>query len=404
LACCTTQRRLALTAAAPAFDVAVIGLGAMGAATLYQLARRGVRAIGVDRFTPPHSFGSSHGETRITRQAIGEGAAYVPLVLRSHAIWDELEAATGTRLIERCGFLAIAAPEARAEMHGTPGFVAATIATAQQFGIVHEVPGATETARRFPQFALRGDETCYYEPGGGYVIPESCIAAQLHEARRLSAALQLDTSVHAIVPDGAGVRIETSAGNFHAARAVVAAGAWVGDFAGAALRPRFQVYRQLLHWLPVTAPERFAPGAAPVFIWSYGADAEDQLYGFPPLPGAALLKCATEYYRATVDPDSDWRSIGAGESAAFHARHVEGRINGVTATGALSQACIYTVTPDSRFVIDDLADTPVTLVSACSGHGFKHSAAIGEAVARQLSGAPSLLAGGDFGAGRFTTP
>ncbi|HPU15317.1 MAG TPA: FAD-dependent oxidoreductase, partial [Polymorphobacter sp.] len=76
-----------------------MGLGAMGAATLYQLAKRGVRAIGFDRFTPPHAFGSSHGETRITRQAIGEGAGYVPLVLRSHEIWDELEAATGTRLI-----------------------------------------------------------------------------------------------------------------------------------------------------------------------------------------------------------------------------------------------------------------------------------------------------------------
>mgnify|MGYP000476324571 CR=1 FL=1 len=203
----------------------------MGAATLYQLARRGVRAIGFDRFTPPHSFGSSHGETRITRQAIGEGAGYVPLVLRSHQIWDELEAATGMRLITRCGFLAIAAADARAEMHGKTGFVETTIAAARLHGIVHELPTAAEAARRFPQFALRGDETCYYEPGGGYVHPEACIAAQLREAQRLGAALQLDTRVQAVVRDGAGVRIETSAGNFHAARAVVAAGAWVGDFA-----------------------------------------------------------------------------------------------------------------------------------------------------------------------------
>ena len=303
----------------------------MGAATLYQLAKRGVRAIGFDRFAPPHAMGSSHGETRITRQAIGEGAAYVPLALRAHAIWDELEAATGTRLIERCGFLAIAAADARAELHGKPGFVETTIAAARQYGIVHELPTAAEAARRFPQFALRGDETCYYEPGGGYVFPESCIAAQLSEAQRLGARLQLDTRVQAVVAEGAGVRIQTAAGDFFAARAVVAAGAWVGDFAGVALRNHFAVHRQLLHWLPVTAPERFGQGAAPVFIWSYGADAEDQLYGFPPLPGSSTMKCAAEYYRSTTDPDSDWHDVSAGEAAAFYTRHVAGRINGVGA-------------------------------------------------------------------------
>ncbi|TFU05515.1 N-methyl-L-tryptophan oxidase [Polymorphobacter arshaanensis] len=392
-----------MNTAAPAYDVAIVGLGAMGVATLYQLARRGVRAIGFDSFTPPHGFGSSHGETRITRQAIGEGAGYVPLVLRSHQIWDELEAATGTRLITRCGFLAIAAADARAEMHGKTGFVETTIAAARLHGIVHELPTAAEAARRFPQFALRGDETCYYEPGGGYVHPEACIAAQLQEAQRLGAALQLDTRVQAVVRDGVGVRIETSVGDFHAAHAVVAAGAWAGDFVGAALRLNFAIYRQVLHWLPVTAPGLFAPDAAPVFIWSYGADSEDQLYGFPPLPGATSMKCAAEYYRSTIDPDSDWRDISADEAATFYTRHVAGRINGVGAVAARSQACIYTVTPDGDFVIDDLDSAPVTLVSACSGHGFKHSAAIGEAVAQQLTGSSSLLSAGLFAAKRFAS-
>jgi sarcosine oxidase len=126
------------------------GWAPWGAATLYQLAKRGVRAIGFDRFVPPHAFSSSHGETHITRQTIGEGAGYVPLVLRSHAKWDELEAATSTRLIIRCGFLAIAAADARAELHGKTGFVETTIAAAQLHGIVHELPTAAEAARRFP--------------------------------------------------------------------------------------------------------------------------------------------------------------------------------------------------------------------------------------------------------------
>jgi monomeric sarcosine oxidase len=381
--------------------VAVIGLGAMGAATLYQLAKHGVRAIGFDRFVPPHHHGSSHGETRITRQAIGEGADYVPLVLRSHAIWDELEATTGARLIERCGFLAIAAPDARAEMHGKTAFVQATIAAARQHGITHDLPTAAEAARRFPQFALHGDETCYFEPGGGYLHPETCIDVQLQAAARLGATLQFDSRVEAVVPDGAGVRIETSAGHVHAAKAIVAAGGWSGDFAGAALRGSLKVYRQLLHWLPVTAPERFAADAAPVFIWSYGTDAEDQFYGFPPLAGSGSMKCATETYQAAIHPDSDWRQVAMHEAADFCARHVAGRINGVGATALRSQACIYTVTPDCDFIIDAVGEAPVTLVSACSGHGFKHSAAIGEALAQQYCNMPTAVDLGRFSARRF---
>src|SRR5262245_10292303 len=168
-------------------DVVVVGLGAMGSAALYQLARRSVRVIGIDRFEPPHDHGSSHGESRITRQAIGEGAEYVPFALRSHEIWRELEAQTGRSLLAPVGGLIIGRRTDQG-IHGHANFIGNTIAAATRFGIEHEVLTAGEVAKRFPQFRLDGDETCYYEPGAGFLRPEACIAAQLDQARALGAS------------------------------------------------------------------------------------------------------------------------------------------------------------------------------------------------------------------------
>ena len=140
------------------YDVAVVGLGAAGAATLYQLARRGVRAVGIDRFSPPHVYGSTHGDTRITREAIGEGEAYTPLVRRSHAIWRELEAETGADLLTQCGGLIVEAAGGGAAGHHRHEFLASTIACADRYGIKHELLSAADVAVRFPQFALDGDE------------------------------------------------------------------------------------------------------------------------------------------------------------------------------------------------------------------------------------------------------
>lgn len=367
-------------------DVAVIGLGAMGSACLYQLAKRGMRAIGIDRFHPPHVFGSSHGETRITRQAIGEGDAYVPLVLRSHAIWDELEAETGSRLIERCGFVAMASDDDAMVHHGKTGFVAATIASARRHGIVHEVLTADEVRYRFPQFAgLTGAERCYFEPGGGFVRPERCIAVQLQLAARAGARLMTNTVVLGLEAVGGGVRITTTAGTIIAGQAVIAAGAWIKPFLPPDADRHVTIYRQVLHWLPITQPACFRADA-PVFIWNHGPEPADQIYGFPPLDGAAEIKCAGESYDRPIDPDAERLPVSAAEADAFVRRHVAPRFAGLASEVSRSAACLYTVTDDGDFLIDTLSDdSPVTLVSACSGHGFKHSAAIGEAVAIQLA-------------------
>jgi sarcosine oxidase len=150
------------------YDVVVCGLGAMGSATAYQLAKRGVRVLGVDRFAPPHVVGSTHGETRVTRLATGEGLAYVPLAMRSHQLWREIEEETGAELLTTNGVLVMAAPGRHARHHGKTHFLETTIEAARAFSIDHEVLTATEISARFPQFGLRGDETGYFEPSGGF--------------------------------------------------------------------------------------------------------------------------------------------------------------------------------------------------------------------------------------------
>ena len=386
------------------YDTIVIGLGAMGSATLLQLARRGQRVLGLDRWDPPHAWGSTHGDTRITRCAIGEGEQYVPLVLRSHEIWREIEAETGGSLLNQCGAMILAPAGSSAVVHGKAGFVRRTIAAAERYAIPHEVMDAEEAMRRFPQFRLRGDEVVYYEPGGGYVRPEACVGAQLSLARRHGAEIRPNTPVAAIARDGAGVRVTTAAGDsFHAAGAVLAAGAWSPGLAGAALAPHMAVTRQVLHWFPPSDPAAFMPGRCPVYIWTYGDTAEEGFYGFPVPPGTEGVKIAMEQYQATVaDPDHLRRDVTSEEVAHMHAAHLASRMPGLLPQALRSVVCPYTMTRDGDFLVSRAPENDrVLLVSACSGHGFKHSAGLGEAVAEMVAGAADVPALAGFAAGRL---
>lgn len=373
-----------------AAEVAVVGLGAMGAATLYQLARRGVDAVGIDRFAPPHALGSTHGETRITREAVGEGADYVPLVRRSHAIWRELEAATGATLMVACGGAVIG--DVHGTVHRSQGFLATTIALAERFGIAHEILDRAALAERFPQFTgLTGQEVAYHEPGAGYLIPEACVKAQLGEARRLGAAMLTNTTVLSVTEDGGRVRIETTAGAVTAARAVVAAGAWTAPLLGAPFDRLLRVTRQVLHWFKPEDPELYAADRpCPVYIRVFGSGDEDYFYGFPIPAGGGGVKVATERLGDVADPDAAVVASAdlAADGEALFRSHIAGRLAGMTPTLLKSAACFYTGTAGSRFIVDSHPAMPrVTVVSACSGHGFKHSAAIGEAVAERLRSA-----------------
>jgi sarcosine oxidase len=369
------------------YDVIVIGMGAMGAATLYQLARRGVRVAGLDRFAPPHDRGSSHGDTRITRQAAGEGAAYVPLALNSQRIWRELEALSGEALFEACGMLMLGDSRMPSRAPGTADYAGDTAALARAFGIEHSLLDAARIRERFPQFAGFGEQAVgYYEPGAGYVRPERAIDVQLRLARQLGADLYPDTAVTAIESRGQGVRVHTRNGSLTADRAIVSAGMWAGDLLGEPFDRLLRVCRQQLFWFALDEPERFAPGS-PVYILLHGVADTESCYGFPPLPGENAIKIATEQYADAGDPDAIDRTISQAEIDAMYETHVAGRLLGVSRRAVKTRVCTYTVTPDFGFIIDAhprLAG--VTVVSACSGHGFKHSAGIGEALAMQQCG------------------
>ncbi len=383
------------------YDVAVVGLGAMGAAALYQLAKRGVRAVGIDRFSPPHDQGSTHGETRITRQAIGEGEVYVPLALRSNEIWKELEGETGERLLVRNGCLIIGPREERSDSVRRKGFLTRTQNAARQYDIPHEILDPAEIRRRYPQFTPQDHEIGYFEPGGGYLNPERCVATQIARAQSLGATTRLGTVVRSLERDGDGVRIVTDQGEILAGHVIVSAGAWAPALLGAPFRELLSPTRQVMHWFPVEA-EHASWGESPVFIWSHGPNPNDFFYGFPALPGSGSVKTAGEQYDMPTDPDRVERRIDPSEAPTMYETHLAGRVGSLRPSAVKSVTCLYTVTPDSHFLIDRHPENErILVVSPCSGHGFKHSAAIGEAAAETITKGQSRIDLSAFALSRF---
>jgi sarcosine oxidase len=382
-------------------DVIVVGLGAAGAATLYQLARRGVDVTGIDSHSPPHVFGSTHGDTRITREAIGEGEQYTPLVRRSHVIWRELEAETGADLLTQCGGLVIEAAGGGAAGHHRHDFLSQTIACANRYGIPHERLNAADIAARFPQFRLEGDESGYYEPGAGFVRPERCVDAQLTLAERRGAVVHRDERVLALEPVGGTVRVRTDRGVYEAPRVVLSVGAWVQDFVDPRLLDLFRVYRQVLTWFALRPGViDHSPGVMPVFIW--GLSDGRAFYGFPAIDGAGNLKVAGEEFGATTTAATATLGVDPAETESMYADLIGPRMPGVSDHADRAARCLYTVTPDANFVVDEHPDLPgMLLVSPCSGHGFKHSAGLGEAIAQRVTTGRSDADLAPFGMARF---
>jgi len=389
-----------------AADLIVVGLGAAGSAALYHAARRGARVIGLDRHHPPHDQGSSHGETRITREAIGEGLEYVPLARRSQLLWREVERESGETLFSATGLLMISPPGLGAVHHGKHDFLERTIEAARAFGIDHEALGPAEVRARYPALHPRDEEVGYFEPGAGLVHPERCVAAHLALAARHGARIESGEAVVAIDTLPGGVRVSTAVACYEAEQVVVAAGAWAPGLLGGAYERRLALHRQTVHWFAPADPAAFAPGRFPVFLWMHGRGAEDWFYGFPEIsPGAGVKIASEQFARSTATPDDLDRTVTRDEALTAHGRQVSGRIDGLPDAWVHSSVCVYTTAPESRFVIGrDPERERLIVVSACSGHGFKHSPAIGEAVASlALDGStPPILA--PFGPDRLVGP
>jgi len=366
------------------YDTIIIGLGAMGSAGLYQLAKAGQRVLGIDRFAPPHRMGSSHGETRITRLACGEGPEYTQFARRSHEIWRALEAKTGKSLLVQNGFLAISGEGPRAANHENPDFLGTTVEAAERAGIAHEMLSGVEIKQRHPAFNVLTSDRAYFEPEAGYVRPEECIAAQLQEAAALGAEVHIDKTVKGFTTPGDGAEVTTDRGSYTAEKIVISAGAWLPGLLPRERTGLFTVRRQVLYWFklkPDALLENYRPGKFPVYIWQLPA--RQAIYGFPWTgEGEATIKIATEQYDTSTSPDAIDRTVSERETRAMYDEYVASYFPGASPDCDRSSVCMYTCVDKARFIIDELPGNPrVIVASPCSGHGFKHSAAIGEALA-----------------------
>jgi sarcosine oxidase len=370
------------------FDAAVFGLGALGSAAAFQLARRGASVLAFDRYAPPHSLGSTHGGSRITRCAIGEGEVYTPFALRSHALWREIEQETAATLFSALGVLIISGP-AKTGFNHVEEFFANTLAAARSYGIAHEILDAEAIRRRFPQFRIRDDESGYFEPGAGFLRPEVCVGAQLDLARGHGAEIHLNERVTAFLPRAGDVLITTDEDTYAAQRLVIAAGPWLPELLDAPLSGHFRVFRQVQFWF-APADDSFRADRCPVFIWELSGRRHG-IYGFPDFDGGGV-KVASEQYDATTTAAGVKRDVDPAECAFMHDHFVAPHLAGVTARCIRTATCLYTVTDGARFVVDRHPDSErIILASCCSGHGFKHSAALGEAIAEEIVDGKSRL-------------
>ncbi|HEY1637377.1 MAG TPA: N-methyl-L-tryptophan oxidase, partial [Rhizomicrobium sp.] len=364
------------------YDVAIVGFGAVGAAAALQLSQRHANVIAFDRFEPPHAFGSSHGETRVTRLAVGEGDHLTPLAMRSHELWREIERESGADLLSQSGALIISSGDNAAQTH-VSGFFGKTVAAANAFGIPHEMLSAAQVRARWPAFNMHDSEFAYFEPSAGFVRPEACVAAQLQLARAHGAKIRASETVLGFQPSGDTVVLTTNKARYEASRLILAAGAWLPQILPA-FAPLFKIYRQTQFWFAVDDPAAFAPARFPVFIWEL-RNSRRGIYGFPAIDGAAAIKIASEEFAGTTTAETV-REISQAEIDAVY-RLLAPHLSGVTPHCLRATACLYTVTPDFGFVIDTHPDSErILIASACSGHGFKHSPAIGEILADMALG------------------
>lgn len=350
-------------------DVIVVGLGAMGSAALYHLARRNVRAIGLERFEPGHERGSSHGRTRIIRHGYFEHPSYVPLVRRAAAMWRELEAQSASRLMTVTGIAEIGKPDST--------LVTGTLAAARQHDLPYEVVSAHELMRRHPAFRLPHDYIAVIQPGGGFVEAEAGIRAHLRLAVAAGADMRTGERVASIEQIGEGVRVRTERSTYEAGHAIVTAGPWTASLIPDLGVP-LQVTRQVLLWVRPAQPELFRTGWFPVFM----IESEHGIhYGFP-LHGDGLLKIAKHHHaREIVEPESCDRIVSAADEATITDplfRMLPAAAGPVVA----AKTCLYTMTPDGDFLIDRLPGSErIVVASPCSGHGFKFAPVIGRALA-----------------------
>jgi sarcosine oxidase len=375
------------------YEVAVLGVGAVGSAALYHLARRGVRAVGIDRFAPGHDRGSSHGESRVIRRAYFEDPAYVPLLHRAYDGWAELEAESGELLFKRTGLIEVGPPDGEV----IPGVLRA----AREHSLDVEALDAATLEARFPGFTVPEGMTGVYEAAGGLLHVEACVAAHAQAAERAGATLYTGAAIQGWRGDGQGVVIETDRGTVRADAVILTAGAWAEELLRTMGLP-LRVKRKVLLWYALQAPP--APRypvdeGGVVFLYELPGGV---YYGFPSLDGETLKVACHDDGRYIEDPNHLDRALHASDHQGVD-DFLAAYMPGVQPRDPRRHAvCMYTVTPDSHMVVDRLPGVAAGWFAAgLSGHGFKFSNALGEALVECTLDGASTVDLSVFTAARF---
>lgn len=352
------------------YDAIVIGVGGMGSAALHQLARRGKRALGIERFGVPHEFGSSHGVTRIIRLAYHEDPAYVPLLRRAYELWRELESDAGERILHITGSLDAGPPDSFTFQ--------GALRSCAEHGLPHETLDAAQIAKRFPAYRLPPDTMAVLQPEGGFLLPERCITLYAEQAQRHGADIHTEERALEWQPTAeGGVRVRTDRAQYEADALVVTAGAWASDILPA-LKAVAVPERQVLAWLEPKRPDLFAPDIFPVFNLIVE---EGKYYGFPQFGVPGFKFGRFHHLEEAVDPDAIDRHPNARDEAVLRQFAEKYFPDGAGATSSL-KVCMFTNTPDEHFIVDAHPDAPQVAIGAgFSGHGFKFAAVIGEILA-----------------------
>jgi sarcosine oxidase len=366
----------------------------MGGAAAQHLAERGHQVIAFDRFTPPHTKGSSHGQTRMIRQAYWEDRRYIPLVLRAYELWRKLEKDSGRQLLHVTGGVVIGRPQ------GT--LVQRSMESAEAFHLPYRMLTAMETRSRFPAFSVADDAIALWEEQAGYLVPEDCVRAQLERAQSAGATLQFDEPVLGWRADGDGVAVRTAAGLYHADRLVLTAGSWSAEFLQGVSAP-LTVTRQIVYWFEPKSPiDNFREDKLPVYLME-GQPGERVLYGFPALGAASEgVKIALHGSDDVCLPDSADRTVQASEETSIRGR-IERDLPSLAGRVVHTETCLYTMTPDEHFIIDRHPEfEQVAIAAGFSGHGFKFSNVVGEVIADLSTEGRSSFDLGLFSIDRFT--